>query len=45
VLDIPDEERYIIPELIETFSDTALGWFKVNVKAGKDFGNLRTLNL
>jgi hypothetical protein len=45
VLDIPDEERYIIPELIEIFSDTALGRFMVNVKAGKDFGNLRTLNL
>ena len=45
VLDMPDEERYIIPELIEIFSDTALGRFMVNVKAGKDFGNLRTLNL
>ena len=45
VLDIPDEERYIIPEMIEIFSDTTLGRFMVNVKAGKDFGNLRTLNL
>tara|TARA_R100001129_G_C5310403_1_gene245036 strand:+ start:226 stop:1413 length:1188 start_codon:yes stop_codon:yes gene_type:complete len=45
VLDIPDKERYIIPEMIEIFSDTALGKFKVNVKAGKSFGELRTLNL
>ena len=45
VLDIPDEERYIIPEMIEIFSNTALGKFMVNVKAGKDFGNLRALNL
>ena len=45
VLDIVDEERYIIPMMIEEFSNTALGTFLVNVKAGKDFGNLRTLNL
>jgi hypothetical protein len=45
VLDMPHEERYIIPELIEIFSNTALGKFLVNVKAGRDFGNLRTLNL
>jgi len=45
VLDIPDEERYIIPEVIEIFSQTELGKFLVNVKAGKDFGNLKDLNL
>lgn len=45
MLDIPDEERYIIPELIEIFSNTDLGKFMVNVKAGKDFGNLKDLNL
>lgn len=45
VLDIPNEERYIIPEVIEIFSNTDLGKFLVNVKAGKDFGNLKELNL
>ena len=45
VLDIPYEERYIIPEMIEVFSDTPLGKFLINVKAGKDFGNLKELNL
>ena len=45
VLDLADEERYIIPMMIEEFSNTELGKFLVNVKAGKDFGNLRTLNL
>ena len=45
VLDIVDEERYIIPKLIEKFSDTDLGEYLVNVKAGKNFGDLRTLNL
>jgi DNA polymerase I-like protein with 3'-5' exonuclease and polymerase domains len=41
LLDIPDQERYIIPELIDIFSNTELGKFLVNVRAGKDFGNLR----
>ena len=45
VLDMTDEERYNIPMMIEEFSNTELGKFLVNVKAGKDFGNLRTLNL
>jgi len=45
VLDIPYEERYIIPEMIEVFSNTPLGKFLINVKAGKDFGNLKELNL
>ena len=45
VLDMTDEERYIIPMMIEEFSNTELGKFLVNVKAGKDFGNLRTLKL
>ena len=45
VLDMTDEERYTIPMMIEEFSNTELGKFLVNVKAGKDFGNLRTLKL
>ena len=40
-----DEECYNVPMMIEEFSNTELGKFLVNVKAGKDFGNLRTLNL
>jgi hypothetical protein len=45
VLDIVDEERYIIPTMIKEFSDTDLGEYLVNVKAGKNFGDLRALNL
>jgi len=45
VLDIPDSERRIIPELISIFSDTDLGNFKTNVSAGKNFGDMRKLNL
>ena len=45
VLDMPFEERYNIPMLVEEFSNTGLGKFLVNVKAGTNFGNLRTLNI
>ena len=45
VLDMPFEERYNIPMLVEEFSNTGLGKFLVNVKAGTNFGNLRTLKL
>ena len=34
-----------ICEMIEIFSNTEMGKFKVNVSAGKDFGNLQPLKL
>jgi hypothetical protein len=40
VLDMKAEERYIIPKIVEVFSDTELGHYMVNVRAGLDFGNL-----
>ena len=42
ILDIVDKERYIIPVIKDIMTDNG---FEVNIKAGKDFGNLRTLNL
>jgi len=45
ILDIPNDERKLIPELINIFADTELGNFRVNVSAGKDFGNMKRLNL
>jgi len=45
VLDVSNAERELIPELVKLFSNTDLGSFKVNVSAGKNFGNLKRLNL
>ena len=45
VLDIIDKERYILPEIKKIFSDTALGEFMVNTKAGKDFAGLKDLRI
>ena len=45
ILDIPNDERKLIPELINIFADTELGNFRVNVSAGKNFGDLKRLNL
>ena len=48
VLDMPYEERYNIPMLVEKFSNTAFGEFLVNVKAGKDFGrfeDIKSMNI
>tara|TARA_R110000822_G_scaffold38943_16_gene107465 strand:- start:1120 stop:2301 length:1182 start_codon:yes stop_codon:yes gene_type:complete len=44
VLDISAEEKEKLPEIIEIFSNTALGKFKVNISAGTNFGNLERLN-
>ena len=37
VLDMPDEERYLIPEIKEIFSNNKLDKFVTNLKAGKDY--------
>jgi hypothetical protein len=41
VIDLAKEDRDLVNKIIETFSDTQLGKFPVNVSVGKDYGNLR----
>ena len=41
VIDIPKDEIELISRLIALFTDTDLGFFKVNATFGSDFGNLR----
>jgi hypothetical protein len=45
VLDIAEEDRYMIPELKEVFQKNKLGDFRANVKAGKNYGKLKELKL
>ena len=45
VLDLSEEEKEKLPEIIEIFSNTALGKFKVNVSVGTNFGNLKRLTV
>ena len=45
VLDLSVEDKEKLPELLNIFSDTELGKFKVNISVGKDFGNLKKLEV
>lgn len=45
VIDFCDDERYMIPEVKKIFSDTELGSFKVNISAGKNFGDMKRLKI
>lgn len=45
VLDMKEGERHKIPELLKVFSDTDLGKFLVNVRAGFNFGEMKEINL
>lgn len=45
VLDFSIEDREKLGELVEIFSCTELGKFKVNVSVGTDFGNLQKLEV
>ena len=41
VLDLHKSETYLIPQIKEIFEDTDLGKFPVNMKLGKNYGNLK----
>jgi len=45
VLDLSIEDKKKLPEIIDSFSDTALGKFKVNVAVGQNFGQLKSLEV
>ena len=44
VVDFANEDKEIFKKMIETFSDTPLGRFKVNVGMGSNFGSLRKIS-
>jgi DNA polymerase I-like protein with 3'-5' exonuclease and polymerase domains len=45
VLDLSVEDKERLPELLNIFSNTELGKFKVNVSVGTNFGNLKKLEV
>jgi len=45
VLDMTDDEKNNIIDIINILQDTPYGTFPVNIKAGKDFSNMKKLNL
>ena len=45
VLDFSLSDKGMVKSLIEEFSNTELGKFKVNVSGGKNFGNLKEMKL
>ena len=45
VLDFSNDDREILMEIVERFSKTEIGDFKVNLSAGKDFGNMSSLHI
>ena len=45
VIDMSESDRYLIPKLKKEFMKTKIGNFMVNVKAGKNYGSMKDLNL
>lgn len=44
-IDLDDEDRYEILNLLDTFKDTRYGSFKINISAGKNLGQMKELKL
>ena len=40
MLDLADEDKGLLPEIIEVFGDTPFGKYLVNVSAGKHYGKM-----
>lgn len=45
VIDLDDEEKQLLPDIVRIFSDTELGKFLVNVKAGSNYGEMKKINI
>ena len=45
IIDLADEDRYEILNMLDTFSNTRLGTFKVNTSIGKNLGEMKELKL
>ena len=45
VLDLAEEDKSVLPEIIKLFSDTELGTFKVNMSAGHNFGEMQEVQI
>ena len=43
VIDLHADDKHLMRDIIEEFSNTRFGKFKTSVKTGKDFGNLKEL--
>ena len=44
VLDMKKQDCYIIPELVDIFSNTELGKFKTNMRVGRNFGAMKEID-
>jgi hypothetical protein len=44
IVDLADDEKHLLPQIVEVFSDTDLGKFLVNLKAGPNFGEMKKIN-
>ena len=45
VIDLKNSERAVIMSLLQMFSNTQFGKYKVNLSLGKNFGDMRRMNL
>ena len=45
IIDLNHKERQLIPELMSVFGATPFGDYKVNVALGKNFGDMKELNI
>lgn len=43
VIDLHTDDKHLMKDIIDEFSNTRFGKFKTSVKTGKDFGNLKEL--
>lgn len=44
IVDLADDEKHLLPKIVEVFSDTEFGKFLVNIKAGPNFGEMKKIN-
>jgi len=45
VIDFAKEDKNLLMPIVKTFEETRLGYYRANVKMGKDFGNMKDIRI
>jgi len=44
IVDLADDEKHLLPKIVDVFSATEFGKFLVNIKAGSNFGEMKKIS-
>jgi len=44
IVDLANDEKHLLPKIVDVFSATEFGKFLINIKAGSNFGEMKKIS-